>query len=242
VPLTVPTHPVAVLPLKLWRPQWFDGVALAVGSTAPDLAYPLDGSGLSVWPLSHQVRGLVLWCLPVTLVLSWLLRRAIPVIAAHLPPPLIRLSGYGFVGWHRWYVTCGSALIGAASHLALDRLENLSVYVEYGLHVAGFAGLAWIVRGLPSEAPPGVPQRWFLFWGVAAAVTVPCLAMMPFLPGAYLVHATAVRLLCFGVAGPVVAAFIVRGGSGCGRPPSPRTWPSRPGSARGPGPRRRRRR
>jgi hypothetical protein len=238
VPLTVPTHPVAVLPLKMWRPHWFDGVALAVGSTAPDLAYPLDGTGLAAWPLSHQVRGLVLWCLPVTLVLSGLLRRAIPVIAAHLPGPLTRLSGYAFVGWHRWHVTVASALIGAASHLALDRLENLSIYVEYGLHVLGFAGLAWIVRRLPSGGPPGVRPQWFLFWGVAAAVSLPCLAMAPFLPGAYLVHATAVRLLCFGVAGPVVAAFIVRGGSGCGRPPSPHTSPSPPGRARGPGPRR----
>jgi hypothetical protein len=31
VPMTFPTHPVAVLPLKLWRPRWFDGVALVLG-------------------------------------------------------------------------------------------------------------------------------------------------------------------------------------------------------------------
>ncbi|MEV7630142.1 DUF4184 family protein [Actinoplanes sp. NPDC089786] len=67
--------------MKLWQPRWFDGVALVVGSTAPDLAYVLDGSGLPVWPFSHQVLGLVGWCLPLTLVLGWLIRRAAPALA-----------------------------------------------------------------------------------------------------------------------------------------------------------------
>ena len=36
MPATFPSHAAAVLPLKLWRPRWFDGVALVVGSMAPD--------------------------------------------------------------------------------------------------------------------------------------------------------------------------------------------------------------
>lgn len=44
MPMTVPTHPAAVVALKLWRPRWFDGVALVLGAAAPDLAYALDGS------------------------------------------------------------------------------------------------------------------------------------------------------------------------------------------------------
>jgi hypothetical protein len=38
MPLTLPTHPIAVVPLKMWRPGWFDGVALVVGAVAPDVA------------------------------------------------------------------------------------------------------------------------------------------------------------------------------------------------------------
>ena len=38
MPATVPSHQGVVLPLKLWRPQWFDGVALAVGAASPDVA------------------------------------------------------------------------------------------------------------------------------------------------------------------------------------------------------------
>jgi hypothetical protein len=48
MPLTLPTHPMAVVPLKLWRPSWFDGVALVVGSISPDLAYAADGYGVTI--------------------------------------------------------------------------------------------------------------------------------------------------------------------------------------------------
>ncbi|WP_367319789.1 DUF4184 family protein [Streptomyces sp. HUAS ZL42] len=39
MPLTFPSHAAAVMPLKIRRPHWFDGVALVVGSTVPDLPY-----------------------------------------------------------------------------------------------------------------------------------------------------------------------------------------------------------
>src|SRR5689334_8456525 len=78
VPSTFPTHPAGILPLKLWRPHWFDGVALALGAASPDVAYLVDGSGLPVWPLSHQLHGLIIFCLPVTLLGCFLVRRAAP--------------------------------------------------------------------------------------------------------------------------------------------------------------------
>jgi hypothetical protein len=46
--LTLPTHPVAVIPLKLWRRGWFDGVALVFGAIAPDVAYAADGYGVTI--------------------------------------------------------------------------------------------------------------------------------------------------------------------------------------------------
>ncbi|MFC4040145.1 DUF4184 family protein [Dactylosporangium siamense] len=218
MPLTFPTHPAAVLPLKLWRPRWFDEIALVIGSTAPDLAYALDGSGLPVWPLSHQVLGLVLWCLPVTLAATWLIRRVTPVVAAHLPTwrPLA-LADYGAIGRFRpgWRVVVSSALIGAASHLALDRLEAVVPVSEYVMHVLGAAGLLAVVvvigrgrlvRQWHGEPPP-VRRRLGLFWTVAVAVTLAAAATVPFLPAAGLVHTSLTRLMCAVAAGLLAASF-----------------------------------
>src|SRR5262249_54427740 len=147
MPATFPSHQGAVLPLKLWRPQWFDGVALAVGAASPDVAYIVDGSGLPVWPLSHEQRGLVAWCLPVTLLLSWLLRRAAGVVASHLPRAgVLHLPDYGVLrlARPRWWVTWSSALIGAESHLMLDALGQ-PVLREWALHLTGAAVTAYVV-------------------------------------------------------------------------------------------------
>lgn len=147
MPSTFPTHPVAVLPLKLWRPRWFDGVALALGSMAPDAAYVLDGSGLPVWPFSHEPLGLIGWCLPLTVLGTWMLRRATPTIAVHLPNGgSFALRDYGAIGAarHRWWITAISALIGAAKgHAAVSFLDGRR-------------------RGRPTRnGPDAVPARGF---------------------------------------------------------------------------------
>lgn len=217
VPLTFPSHPASVVALKVWRPRWFDGVALVVGSMAPDLAYVLDGSGLPVWPFSHQVLGLLGWCLPLTLVLAWLIRRAAPVVAAHLPPAgPFALRDYGALGAarHRWPVTVWSALLGAASHLLLDQLELRVPPAEYVMHVLGAVAFAVLAVHIGRRrlirrwhgAPPDRPLRPALFWGVAGAVTLPLAAVTPFLPGASLHHTTGARLLCAAGAGLLIAS------------------------------------
>ncbi len=218
MPLTFPTHPAAVLPLKLWRPRWFDEIALVIGSMAPDLAYTLDGSGLPLWPLSHQLYGLLLWCLPVTLAATWLIRRVAPVVAAHLPSwrPLA-LADYGALGRARpgWLVVASSALLGAASHLALDRLEAVVPVSEYVMHVLGAAGLLAVAVAIGRGRllrrwhgdPPPVRRRLPLFWTVATTVTVAAAATVPFLPAATLVHTSLTRLMCAVAAGLLVASF-----------------------------------
>ncbi|GLW33360.1 DUF4184 family protein [Actinoplanes regularis] len=218
MPLTFPSHPAAVLPLKTWRPRWFDGVALAVGSMAPDLAYALDGSGLPVWPLSHQVVGLVGWCLPLTLVLTCLIRRAAPVLAGHLPdagPLALRDYGALRTARHRWPITVCSALVGAASHLILDRLEFVVPASQNIMHVLGTVTLAAVAVDLGRRRlihrwhgdPPPVPRRPVLFWTIAASVALPLIALTPFLPGASLSHTTGARLLCACGAGLLTAAL-----------------------------------
>ena len=81
MPMTFPSHAAAVLPFKFARRRWFDGVALVIGSAAPDFPY-------SIAPYAqynaHTWLGLLVFCVPVTVLLTWLTRRAAPTVA-HLP-------------------------------------------------------------------------------------------------------------------------------------------------------------
>ncbi len=193
MPLTLPTHPIAVVPLKLWRPRWFDGVALVIGSIAPDLAYATYGFRETV--RTHNLLALVWWSLPVTLIAAWLARWAAPAIAAHLPGggPL-RLRDYGVLGVvrHPWYVTVVSALLGAFSHLAWDALTHPGYVAPLRREVwpgtpwwslfsdasnlAGFVvgtlllvhiGRAGLLRHWHGPPPPTRPQP-VVFWSAVA--------------------------------------------------------------------------
>jgi hypothetical protein len=218
--MTLPTHPAAVVGLKLWRPRWFDGVALVLGAMAPDLAYALDGSGLPVWPFSHQLPGLVGWSLPIVIAGTWTVRRGAPVVATHLPPagPLA-LRDYGSIraARHLWWVTACSGLLGTASHLALDRLESRFSALEIVLDVVGamlmltlavHIGRRRLLRSWYGD-PPAPRRRPVLFWCVAGAVTLPAAAATLFLPAAHLSHTTGVRLLCAVAAGLLAASVAV---------------------------------
>lgn len=221
MPATFPSHQGIVLPLKLWRPRWFDGVALCAGAAAPDLAYLLDGSGLPVWPFSHQWLGLVGWCLPVTVVLAWILRRAAPIVAAHLPTGgRLALRDYGALASIRpaWWITASSALLGGASHLALDGLDLLGPGGEWAGHLAGGGATLGVLVHMGRRrlivdwhGPAAVvrlrPRR---FWGSAAIVGLAGFGVVPFLPAAFLAHTTGVRLTA------VVALALLAGAAAAG--------------------------
>jgi Domain of unknown function (DUF4184) len=220
VPITFPTHPAAILPLKLWRPRWFDGVALALGSLTPDLGYLPDGSGLPTWPFSHQPAGLAGWCLPLTLIGCPLVRRAAPVLAANLPaggPFALRDYGALRVAGHAWWVTVLSALLGAASHLLLDAAEEVSPVLELAGYLVGVPvilalmlviGRRRLIRAWHGPAPEPV-RRPRLFWTVAALVPVPGIIATLLLP-TYPWHTSGIRILTALAAGLLVAAFVVR--------------------------------
>ncbi|MEV4411922.1 DUF4184 family protein [Catellatospora sp. NPDC049609] len=222
MPLTFPSHAALPLPLKLWRPRWFDGVALVVGSAAPDLAYALDGSGLPVFPLSHQWPGLVLFCVPVTLVGAALARLAAPAVAAHLPsrPVALALPDYGVLGMARpaFAVSALSALLASASHLLWDRLTEPLPVLDLASSAGGLlaavalavhVGRARLLRAWHGE-PPDRPVRPWLFWSVAALVTAAGAAVASRLPGAFLPHTTVARLLLALAAGLLAAAAVIR--------------------------------
>jgi hypothetical protein len=185
------------MPLKMWRPHWFDGVALVVGSTAPDLPYAV---GAPLLTYGHTWAGLASWGVPLSVVATLLIRRSAPVVAAHLPG---WWGEYGVLGQvrHRWRVTVISAWIGAVTHrlwddVTHDRLAGTSVgFAVLGrpmvpgipwwvaLHTAstliGIIGWVWATihigrRGLLRRwhgSPPQVVPRPALFWA-SVAVTM----------------------------------------------------------------------
>ncbi|MFC7544864.1 DUF4184 family protein [Plantactinospora sp. GCM10030261] len=237
MPLTFPSHAAPVLPLKLWRPRWFDGVALCAGTVTPDAGYLLRGTAAEPMP-THSLAGLIWWCLPVALVYTWIFRRTVGPVARQLPG---RWRAYAGIGGHRHrlWITLSSALVGSLSHLGWDWLTHtdgwlralvgMDFHAATGIHwwtvsdltstvvggvvavlvAARFAGRTEVV-GADRSAPPG--RRW-LFWTVAAVTMGLGLAVLPFLPAAWTVAALGVRLLHLGAVALLLGAAAVRFGS-----------------------------
>jgi hypothetical protein len=233
VPLTFPSHAAAVLPLKLWRRRWFDGVALVIGSAAPDMPYSLDPY---VHLRAHTWWGLVWFCVPVTLVLTALTRRAAPTVVAHLPShPWLRDYAAVSTRRHRWWISVFSAYLGALSHRLWDivthpsidrgrvRIAWLSTDVagypwykvfHYGSTVLGGAAVAamaihigrtrWLLDGGPEPRLPARRPLWF--WAAASAVWLPGLAVQPLLPWYTQLQALIVRVLEVGCLGLLAGA------------------------------------
>ena len=144
MPLTFPAHQVAVLPLKLWKPRWFDGTALVVGAGSPDLfnAFaPIDTFD------SHHVDG-VLLAIPFTVLYSFILRRfAADGLFGSLPDlrPL-RLRHYRVLklGRPRLLVTSLSALMGVLSHILVDSFTHTNRWGSnlFGLNDAMFGAVS----------------------------------------------------------------------------------------------------
>ncbi len=134
MPATFPAHQGIVIPAKLRWPDRVDATALCVGAAAPDLAYPL-GAWLN--RQSHTAIGLLVWALPVTMVITTVIRRgAASGIFACLPDlgPL-RLRSYRVLSTRRPgpMTTLGSAIVGSGSHVVID-----------GFTHAGRWGATWL--------------------------------------------------------------------------------------------------
>lgn len=125
MPWIVPSHQAPVLPLKRWRPSWFSGLGLALGTAAPDLVFifSLDPDGA---PVGHTILGQLLLVVPLVLLLHALLTRLVlPFLLPHLPGgrplhlhalrrsrPFRRAGDAARVA--------ASALVGSSTHLFLD--------------------------------------------------------------------------------------------------------------------------
>lgn len=240
MPLTFPSHLAPVLPLKRWRPHWFDGVALATGAVAPDAGYLVAGTRFDLGMRTHTLGGLLWWCLPVALAYAWLVRRVVAGIAVHLPAP--RLFGWpqyaALAGVrHPWQVTVCSALIGAFSHVAWDRITH-SERLPRLLGIADFhalTGLYWwqfadVVASLggallvvavavyaahrgeifDGEVPAAPAANPLVFWRVTLAVTALGALLLPGLPAATVAAPAGVRVLHLGALALIAGAVAVR--------------------------------
>jgi hypothetical protein len=96
---------------------------------------------------THTVAALFWFCLPVALVGTLIIRRAAPIVAAHLPDlGTWHLRDYGVLGTakYRWWVTVLCVLFGALTHIFWDSFTHprASFWSTRFDHTA-FAGLPW---------------------------------------------------------------------------------------------------
>lgn len=182
MPFTYLAHQIVVLPLKNWRPRWFSGTALAIGSMVPDLEYLRDASHLPT-RLGHSLKGQFTYCLPITLGLFFITTElVVRPLARRLPRggkwnldefALVSLPIRSLRDFARVVL---SALIGSFSHMVLDGFTHhhmwparalypdasltllghampLALLFQYVASIIGaWVGLYWAFRMLQSRA------------------------------------------------------------------------------------------
>lgn len=121
-------HPAAILPLRRLCPRWLSFPALILGAMAPDISYyvGLHGKGRE---FCHTPEGIVLVCLPVSLLLLALMLRFARPLTVLLPEPhsaLVRaqLQPSPHRAWVGVAVMAVSVLLGAATHVVWDSFTH----------------------------------------------------------------------------------------------------------------------
>jgi hypothetical protein len=133
MPVTFPAHQALVLPLK-WRWRGLDGVALCIGSAAPDLGYAFQGTRLEFLE-AHYRWWVLLWGVVITLLVShwlrWLFARAqwwAPMVWVHT------MHESSLRSWSLANIVnrVACALIGVVSHVGWDSMTHgSSPWVKY---------------------------------------------------------------------------------------------------------------
>jgi len=186
MPLLAPSHQALVLPLKHWRPGWFSGLGLVLGTLAPDLVFilRLDESGS---PIGHSLLGqviltvplvLVLHALATTLVLPWLLPRLPGGAPLHLHAlarsrPATDTRAFARVAF--------SGLVGGLTHIALDGFTHGQQ--DGGWALALLPALATPVPHLGGTVPLHDALQFWLSLGLGALALCTWHRMARSLPG-----------------------------------------------------------
>lgn len=209
MPVTLPAHAAAVLPLCRFRA--LPPAALVVGASVPDLAYLLGLGSRS----SHTPEGLLRFSLPVGLLLwVWLEVLVLPVLHRTLP-------AVGGVQWGRFLRTRGlprgarpwaqailAVWLGAATHALWDAFTHryrwpaselypdnplalgpwelpLATWLQHGSSVVGSLVVILALVRLYPQLPDAPGGRWRDF----LLVLVPTVALGALVLGTRLAHA-----------------------------------------------------
>lgn len=172
MPVTLPAHAAAVLPLLRFFRRAGVSTGLVVGACAPDLAYV---HGLRRWSeFAHEPPGFLLFCLPVGLaVYLWLQALVFPVLRRALPE-VGGVQGGRFVpvpGLPRspgaWGALVLALALGAATHVLWDGFTHRAqwparvLYPEVRVPVAGRElPLARVLQHASSLGGSGVVLVW----------------------------------------------------------------------------------
>jgi hypothetical protein len=124
VPLTYLSHQAAVVPLKMWRPAWFDGAALVFGSMAPDWAYVLNGSRFAV--NAHVWPGALWFALPAAVLVTLVVRASEADALAALPwrPALVTDLLSRRPVRRPFAIVVGCAALGIVTHIVWDAFTH----------------------------------------------------------------------------------------------------------------------
>src|SRR5262249_15158448 len=123
MPWVVPSHQAPAVLLKAWRPKWFSGLGLVLGTIAPDLEFIFRVD--SNWYVSHTWAAQLYFTVPVVILSYWLLVEIVfPWLVLHVPdgPPFHprALATLRAPRGHEWWTVAASAWLGGLSHLFLD--------------------------------------------------------------------------------------------------------------------------
>lgn len=172
MPATLLSHQALVLPLKMRWPRRFSGLALCLGSMAPDLEF--IGRMRDDWVVSHRIDAQLWFTIPLTTALVWLVTvLLVPTLLPYLRNvPRLQLHDLAALepprGWRGWGGVALSAWIGGMSHVILDG-------VTHGNHSGWLVPLFPVLRRTVPHPGGAVPlhdalQLWLTLAFAAAAV------------------------------------------------------------------------
>jgi hypothetical protein len=157
MPIT-PAHAAAAWPVhRAWRRMPL--AALVIGTQSPDLEYVLRLEPRGKF--AHSPAGLVVFCVPATLLLWWTWRAFVrPALVPLLPPGLQRAAEAPPPGRRTDVLPLAifAALLGAATHVLWDGFT----------HQDGWAVALWPV--LEQRAFGPTSQTWFSLFQYASSV------------------------------------------------------------------------
>ncbi len=155
MPLTFLAHQGPLLPIARRWPNAVDGLALMIASMAPDLTYVLVGTRFEV--RSHELPAALVVCVPLALVIVWLVARVLaPVVPDHVPQLDARntfdFASYRGLATHQTGVIRSVlwASAGSLSHVGIDQFTHdwgwaARHFPWFGQPLGGaqFAGRGW---------------------------------------------------------------------------------------------------